>query len=408
MSAACNRPGESGREEGTSAATSGTAVAKPLRVLPNVPEVSLACRPEVVDRLTKRLWPKRKARFATILHALRVFEPEAVPPSAGLPTLHEMRSVLFDYNVSREWYGGHVNLLKTRYGLKYAIDITWKDASQAHTDQSIALLAELGVSPDHRLQTPAGEARVSALLAESMANLLPSGELEWSAAALAAYLPPQRTWKNRFGQEFSFDQLARWLIAQPPEKASCGGTHALYSLVVLARIDAEVPIFSEGVRDLTGRFLGRMSAAAAAAQQGDGSVKEFWHVDVVAQPWYRELLEEAGPGGARSGSSDRFRAIEARWGDLLQGKQGDVHMTGHHLEWLLLLPPARQPPAQFFRRAGEFLIQKLERATDQDIHDHYCPYSHAARVVRLLAGFSRQGKGRAALGKPADASRSEH
>jgi hypothetical protein len=377
-----------------------------LRALPNVPAVSLSRRPEEVDRLTKRLWPKRKESFTTVLHALRVFEPEATPPAPGLPTLRELRSVLFDYNVSREWYGGHLNLLKTRYGLKYASDRSRMEASQAHTDQCVALLAELGVAPDHRLRTPAGEAPVSALLDESIANFLPSGELEWTAAALGAYLPPRRGWKNRFGQEFSFDQLARWLLAQPFEQATCGGTHALYSLAFLSRIDARVPIFSDDVRRLVGPFLDRMAAAVAAAQQGDGSVKQLWHVDVVAQPWYRDLLREIGPEGNRSEDPDRLRAIQAGWRDLFEGKQGDVHITGHHMEWLLLLPPARQPPAEFFRRGGEFLIQELERAKDEAFSGAgYCPFSHAARMARLLARLGQDGKNGVRPGAHASAAR---
>jgi hypothetical protein len=350
----------------------------------------------VIDRLSKRVWPKRKAGFAEVLHALRVFEPAAVPPAADLPSLQELRSVLFDHNASREWYGGHVSLIKTRYGLRYALDSDFVTASQAHVGQCVALLAELGVPPDHPLRTPAGEAPVSELLADTTANFLPAAELEWTAAALGAYLPPQRSWKNRFGQEFSFDQLARWLLAQPFERATCGGTHALYSLAVLWRIDAQVPILSDEVRGLVERFLGRMSASVAAAQQGDGSIKRLWHLDVINQQWYRELLQEVGPEGVRSESPDRLRAIQAGWRDVFEGKGGDVAMTGHHLEWLVLLPPARQPPPDFFRRAGEFLAQELERATDQTLRDNFCPYSHAARMVRLLVGFGLHGTGRPA------------
>src|SRR5262245_55690638 len=91
LSASCSRSGDPCQEDGLPAATAGADLARPLRVPPNVPAVSLSRPPEVVDRLTRRLWPKRKASFSGILHALRVFEPEAVPPSAGLPTLHELR-----------------------------------------------------------------------------------------------------------------------------------------------------------------------------------------------------------------------------------------------------------------------------------------------------------------------------
>src|SRR5437016_2252739 len=82
LPAACSRQPRPCPGEGAGAAAWQTDPAKPLRVRPAVPEVSLCRPPEAVDRLTKRMWPGRKADFRDVLHALRVFEPGAASPSA--------------------------------------------------------------------------------------------------------------------------------------------------------------------------------------------------------------------------------------------------------------------------------------------------------------------------------------
>jgi len=68
-----------------------------------------------------------------------------------------------------------------------------------------------------------------------------------------------------------------------------------------------------------------------------------------------------------------------------------VLTTGHHVEWLMLLPPDLQPPRECFQVALRWLQVRLEVDDLDTIRQNYCPYSHAGRVLRVL---SRPQEGR--------------
>jgi len=67
-----------------------------------------------------------------------------------------------------------------------------------------------------------------------------------------------------------------------------------------------------------------------------------------------------------------------------------ILVTGHHLEWLLLLPSEIAPPPETFRRAGQWLLPVLLRETKDRrwVVRWYCPAVHAARSVAVLADLA--------------------
>jgi hypothetical protein len=67
-----------------------------------------------------------------------------------------------------------------------------------------------------------------------------------------------------------------------------------------------------------------------------------------------------------------------------------VHVTGHHVDWLLLLPADIRPADSLFDNAARFLLTSLLSASDDDILAYYCPYSHAAHALLLLARRERR------------------
>jgi hypothetical protein len=66
-----------------------------------------------------------------------------------------------------------------------------------------------------------------------------------------------------------------------------------------------------------------------------------------------------------------------------------VHVTGHHIHWLLMLPTELLPDSELFNRSAHFLLHALLSVEDSDLLAMYCPYSHAAYSLRLMAGQER-------------------
>jgi len=66
----------------------------------------------------------------------------------------------------------------------------------------------------------------------------------------------------------------------------------------------------------------------------------------------------------------------------------EILVTGHHLEWLMLIPVEIQPPMQeTLRRAARWLLAELlQHSEDAEwVAQWYCPASHAARAIHLLS-----------------------
>jgi hypothetical protein len=174
------------------------------------------------------------------------------------------------------------------------------------------------------------------------------------------YLPPARAWVNRFGESYSFDDLARGLMDQPLEKTSCAGTHNVFTLVLLARLDREHPVLPPAARQRLDDWLKGCVRVVRRRQHPDGS----WPID-----WVLELSSGSGWRGWFLDDRDRKYLLLT---------------TSHLAELLLYLPPDLRAPPDVVRRAGEWLRQELRRATRGEVLEGFCPYSHAACVVRQL------------------------
>src|SRR5207302_3298465 len=104
---------------------------------------------------------------------------------------------------------------------------TARDPSmELHRDQTLAAFAELGLPLSFTLQGDGGTGTLRDVLDDSLANFhLGQKELAWTALAYALYLPPVKSWINRYGERFGFDQLVSEMLDRPLDAESCGGTH---------------------------------------------------------------------------------------------------------------------------------------------------------------------------------------
>lgn len=349
---------------------------RPLRVAPafSMPGVVGS---DALDRAMDRLATYRPEALSGLLHLVRLFGAETPLRAPGVPPHTDPLDFALDYDRSRALFHGAATLIDTRDGVRCrvaarALTASRQGEKESHEDQLLAVLAELGVPLDRRLSTEGGDNAVGRLLDDALAKFdLDQPEVEWSALAFALYLPPRRSWVDRFGTRVTFDELTTRLIALPPKRRACGGTHLLYTLAVIGRVDEQVPILSDRVRGDLKSHLGRAAAALARDQADDGS----WGLS-----WDR-------PGDRTGTATDRVLA------------------TGHSIEWLMMLPAELRPGRDCFQRAAGWLERQLLTCPDEEIAKNYCPYSHAGRVLLLLSapgGTADRSKVGAADGRPSE------
>jgi hypothetical protein len=313
-------------------------------------------------RLLEPLDPSQMG-LSFYLHFLRLHGKAArFPRRPSFPPVPVL-DLLTDEALSRQYFQAP-SILLTPHGARFCMTPAAPLAStrhlEAHRDQCLALLAELGVPLTQPLRFADREADLREVLRDSLANFHPhQHELEWTALCYALYLPPLRAWANRFGERATFDDLAGQLLGRRPEKSPCAGTHLVYALTVLARADEAVPVLSPEVRQQLRARLASAVRACLDAQAPDGS----WSPD-----WHRALADGAPDRPPRRPSlADRLLA------------------TSHLAEWLLYLPDDLQVPGPVLLRAARWLHARFQDAPPDVIHQQYCPFSHAACFLLYLA-----------------------
>jgi hypothetical protein len=347
-------------------ASADSARATPLEVRPLVR--GLLPLAEAQRRwLRRQIQPPAGERISVsyCYHWLRVHGRDPAARTGPFPSRDAALELLTDQQAG-EAYFGRPPVVRTRSGARFPTadaDAAAAEFSlEAHRDQGLATLAELGVPLTHPLRIAGETFPLREVLRDSLANFhLGQEELTWTALAYALYLPPANHWVNRYGESFSFDDVVGELLGRPLDKASCAGTHLLYSLTILARVDRQMPVLSGPVRDRLWERLGHSVDVARRTQDAGG----FWRVD-----WNRELLGAAPAEGWS-------RPPDLPWTRLLA--------TGHLAEWMLYLPPEVRPPADDLRRAGRWLYRQLHTHSAAQLQEWFCPCAHAVCVLRQLA-----------------------
>jgi hypothetical protein len=310
-------------------------------------------------------WEER--RFGDLLHALRLWGPDAEFPRKPARAIaqgatpadsREMLSYFLDEAKFRRrfptenpfvFFSSHGPA--TREGQSVP-------AANRHHDDFLALAGEVGLPRDTQLAWDGKKFSLEDLFGHSFQWFQPDQELEFTAMAYAYCLPPAKSWTNRFGQQFDFDQLANLLVRQHPSRGGCYGTHVPYSLAVLLAADEQEPILSPTARARVEDRLKAISRALVEVQSGAGWWDRKWIKERASAPPMEDELDE--------------------W----------VRSTSHHLEWIALVGPELRPPQENIDRAVRFLLEVLERAEPRMLSPakRYAPYSHAGRALCLMAG----------------------
>lgn len=310
-------------------------------------------------RLSREIRDKIRLRpdmsFGGLLHWLRVFGTGAQAAEYRAEVV-DVLGDLVDAERLKRRFDARSSLLQTPYGMRYSFTDPRSPTSSPeqgrHAYQPLAVLAELGVPTDFPLATPDRDGTVADLIRDCLQNFqlreVADVEPEWATIAIALYLPPISSWRNRWGDRVTLDGLARFLLRQRVTESACVGTHALFAAAVLAQMHRRFSLLgAEAVDGLDGLFAATVSALARA-QRPDGSWGGDW----------------SGPGSPHAESTELA-----------------VLVTGHVLESLMYLPPQHRVSDEAVARGLGFLLKAIEAASDSEVASHYCPYSHAVRVL---------------------------
>lgn len=316
-----------------------------------------------LDQLLAKLTGERlsaQSRVAvtasSALHVLRLHGSGATMPIASSMDEFPVTEVLLDSHLAEKVFGGRIVYIG-RHGVRYQWPSGFypvkRSVSEVHYAQILAGLAEAGVASSARIvigiQTfPLRDAVGSMMLTFDFRR----HEFEWTALALALYLSPPAVWHNRFGEKCSIDDLAHRLAAVETMGHSCGGTHLLYAMAVLSRVDELEPVLSRGVRLELAAAIAALVLRVESSQMEDGGWSKEWN----------------------RGPSARRREGES-----------DLLITGHIAEAMLLLPETVAIHPDRMRRAAGWLLMKLQQLQSDELFDNFCPITHAICALRQMS-----------------------
>ena len=291
-------------------------------------------------------------------HALRAWGIDATFQDPRLPSGEGLKTVLLDHSIyTQSWQDEAPPLLIEQ---PRGITIRWGEEPGAslHHDHLLASLTEAGVALDEPVYTPGRrDMTLEAILQESLRDFdLDEEEVEWSTLAYALWLPPVTSWRTLDGREMTFDRIAERIVRGHKQLGVCAGTHRVYSLMVLWRLDRELDdtILSDAVADEVYRYLERVRDLLSECQFDDGRWPSNWSAG-------RQAIDEPLP-------DDIHRQVVS---------------TGHHLEWLAIAPEDLHPPRERIRRAAGWIINHTVNERPEAIERHYTFYSHVGNALAL-------------------------
>jgi hypothetical protein len=289
-------------------------------------------------------------------HALRVWGVDAKFADPDVLSGAEMRDFLTNHTIyDASWKNDVEPLLDVRPS---GVAIRWgaERCASAHHDHWLACLTEAGAPLDTPVFGPGRHnATLADVLHESIRDFrLDERETEWTVMAFGFWLAPTRAWTGSDGRRYSFDLLADRLLRGDQKLGVCAGTHRVYSLVVLLRLDDDYDILSDDARSRVYAHLERVRDEIAASQFEDGHWPTNWAdgADALIDPVEDEPYQQ-------------------------------VIATGHHLEWLALAPRELHPPDEQIQKAARWAIDATVAQTPDEILQRYTFYSHVGNALAL-------------------------
>ncbi|MGC8639203.1 MAG: hypothetical protein ACP5XB_04915 [Isosphaeraceae bacterium] len=308
-----------------------------------------------IERLSRLFEPSRVLRSPShLLHYLYLWGPEARFDNPHCPSGQQMLALLLDGSREESYLATRPIAYTDGLG-RVSIDTSASNNSEVHVDQFLSMVGDLGVSLDSPIQTEKGSAPLKEALKTSIDNFTMSQELEWSICTYARYLPPARKWRNKWGEEFSFDDVVDAFLKRGLGVGPCAGTHALQALCTILQADEQYPIITQLNRSRIKRKLSDVSSLLERNQHPEGCWSPKW---ATASRFTRYFPEE---------------------------RRAMFLATGHHLEWIRIAPPGTIPSRGPIRKALAWCFANLQNVDAQDVPDDPCPYVHCAKALICLS-----------------------
>jgi hypothetical protein len=331
----------------------------PLAISPLYDDPEVASDDELIGVLAKLqpVFPSHHLKPNIVEHALRTWGLMAQFDDPRALSGEQLKDFLVDHGRYLASWGGDAEPLLQAKNDGVAVRWGKEEGASVHHDHWLASLTEAGVSLSEPVFV-AGQTRpqtIADVLEQALADFrVDETEVEWSALAFGLWLPPQKGWYTRTGRHVTFDLLAERLMRGNQRFGVCSGTHRVYSLMVLVRLDDEHGILSADRRTEVMDHLRRVRDLIAASQFPDGHWPSNWWMgaNAVAHPIEDELYKQ-------------------------------VIATGHHLEWLAIAPKELHPPRDQILKAADWAIATTLAQTAEEIQQRYTFFSHVGSALAL-------------------------
>jgi hypothetical protein len=337
----------------------------PVHIASLYDDAAVVTDQQLADVLRKVLprFDRVRLRPNYVEHALRVWGSEIEFSNPDLISGPEMVRFLTDSaSYMKSWQDAAAPILQPRPN---GVSIRWGPdrTASVHHDHLITCMTEAGVSLDTPVYLPGHTLQVRDLMAEAIADFrLDEREVEWSVMTFGFWLGPQHVteWQNAGRRHITFDLLAKRLMRDTKRHGVCLGTHRIYSLVVLLRLNSESggDLISPQTLSAIVDYIEDAKQLISATPNNDGSWPPNWTDGAEAD-------RKADP------EEQAYRTVIS---------------TGHHLEWLAIAPESLHPSRTRIREAATWVIKNTLETPQNEIDDKYTYYSHVGNALALWRG----------------------
>lgn len=323
---------------------------------------------EELAAVLKKILPRLSRDYLRpnlVEHALRTWGSEIEFTNPDIISGPQMKEFLTDMAKFVDSWGKNSTPLMIANEDGVHVRFAEDRSGSVHHDHTLAALTEAGLSLDDRVFTTAREMQVRNIVIEALRDFrLDERETEWSVMSFALWMAPQKTatWHNGEGRQITFDMLAERLMRNHKRDGVCLGTHRVYSLMLLVRLDDqnEEKLMTQETREQIMSYLASVRDLITAAQREDGSWGSNWT-----------------DGADAKAKADPAEEISRR-----------VIATGHHLEWLSIAPIELHPPKEHILKAADWLIANVTATPQDQIDTNYTFYSHVGKALSMWRRMS--------------------
>jgi len=307
----------------------------------------------VLDQI-QPIFDKHQMKPNFIEHALRTWGVDATFQNPKSISGADMLAFLTDSARFADSWGKEIKpFLEER---PRGIGIHWGTDTGAsyHHDHLLACVTEANAPLDTPIYGPSRrDATLYNVLQESMRDFrLDERETEWTAMAFGLWICPEKEWIGAEGRHYSFDLLAERLMRGERTKGVCAGTHRVYSLMLLLRLDDDFNILSPDCHKQVYHYLEGVRDAISASQFAEG----YWPTN-----W-----------------PDGKAAVET---PIDEPEYRRVIATGHHLEWMSIAPRELLIPDDQLKKAMDWCIATTRKQSREDINKMYTFYTHIGSAL---------------------------